>query len=364
MNKAYKFQIYPNTEQITLIQKTFGCVRFLYNRMLSDKKAYYDRTKESLHVTPAQYKKEFPWLKEVDSLALANAAQNLKTAYEGFFRLPERGFPKFKSKHKSRKSYTTNNVNGNIRMEEGRLKLPKMGFIKLKQHREIPEGYVLKSVTVSQTSSGRYEASILFFYESQVEQQEPHSFIGLDFSMKELYVDSNGNQASYPRYYRKSEKKLKREQRKLSHMQKGSRNRRKQRKKVAGFYEKVSNQRKDFLHKKSRKLVDAYDAVCIETLNMHSMAGSLHFGKSVHDNGWGMFVSFLEYKAKDRGKKVIKVDKFFPSSQLCHDCGFQNPEVKDLSIREWICPACGAFHNRDVNAAVNIQREGMRMAFA
>lgn len=364
MNKAYKFRIYPNKEQITLIQKTFGCVRFLYNRMLSDKKAYYDRTKENLHVTPAQYKNEFPWLKEVDSLALSNAAQNLKTAYEGFFRLPERGFPKFKSKHRNRKSYTTNNVNGNIRIKKGYLKLPKLGFVKLKQHREIPKGYVLKSVTVSQTPSGRYEASILFFYESQVEQQELHSFIGLDFSMKELYVDSDGNQASYPRYYRKSERKLKREQRKLSHMQKGSRNRRKQRKKVARLHEKVSNQRKDFLHKKSRKLVDAYDAVCIETLNMHSMAGSLHFGKSVHDNGWGMFVSFLEYKAKDKGKKVIKVDQFFPSSQLCHDCGFQNPEVKDLFIREWICPACGAFHNRDVNAAVNIQREGMRMAFA
>lgn len=364
MNRAYKFRIYPNREQIILIQKTFGCVRFLYNKMLSDKKAYYDRTKERLHVTPAQYKNEFPWLKEVDSLALANAAKNLKTAYEGFFRLPERGFPKFKSKHRNRKSYTTNNVNGSIRIEEGHLKLPKLGFIKLKQHRGIPKGYVLKSVTVSQTPSGHYEASILFFYESQVERQELHDFIGLDFSMGELYVDSNGNQASYPRYYRKSERKLKKEQRKLSRMQKGSKNRQKQRRKVAKLHERVSNQRKDFLHKRSKALTDAYDAVCIETLNMRSMAKSLHFGKSVHDNGWGMFVSFLEYKAKERGKKVIRVGRLFPSSQLCSNCGFQNPEVKDLSIREWVCPVCGAFHNRDVNAAINIQRESIRMALA
>ena len=363
-NKAYKFRIYPNQEQQILFAKTFGCVRFIYNRMLSDKIKYYEETKQKLNNTPAQYKTEFEWLKEVDSLALANAQVNLQTAYNNFFRSPKVGFPKFKSKKSNRKSYTTNCVNGNISIENGHIKLPKIGLIKMKQHRLIPSEYKLKSVTVSQTPSGKYYASVLFEYENQVQEQTPQTFIGLDFSMHELYKDSNGNEPCYPRYYRQSEQKLKREQRKLSLMQKGSKNGDKQRRKVAILHEKVANQRKDFLHKQSKKIANSYDCVCIENLDMKAMAQALNFGKSVLDNSWGMFVTFLQYKLEEMGKKLVKVDKFFASSQTCHVCGYKNIKTKNLSVRVWDCPECGTHHDRDINAAINIKNEGMRIVNA
>ena len=200
MNKAYKFRIYPNSEQQIMFAKTFGCVRFIYNRMLAEKIKHYEETKQKLNNTPAQYKNEFDWLKEVDSLALANAQMNLQTAFNNFFCSPKVGFPKFKSKKSNRRSYTTNSVNGNIKISNGLLTLPKVGKIKLKQHRQIPSDYVLKSVTVSQTPSGKYYASILYEYENQVQQITPQTFLGLDFSMHELYKDSNGNEPEYPRY--------------------------------------------------------------------------------------------------------------------------------------------------------------------
>jgi putative transposase len=244
------------------------------------------------------------------------------------------------------------------------LKLPKIGQVKLKQHRNIPSNYTLRSVTVSQTPSGKYYTSILFEYENQVQKQEMYDFLGLDFSMHELYKDSNGNEPAYPRYYRQAEKRLKREQRKLSKMQKGSKNRDKQRIKVAKLHEKVANQRKDFLHKQSRQITNAYDCVCVEDLDMKAMSQSLNFGKSVSDNGWGMFVTFLKYKLEEQGKKLVKVDKFFASSQTCSICGYVNKETKNLSIRAWDCPECGTHHDRDLNAAINIRNEGMRIVFA
>ena len=365
-NKAYKFRIYPNEEQKVLFAKTFGCVRFIYNQMLADKIEYYKETKKKLNNTPAQYKTEFEWLKEVDSLALANAQMNLQKAYNNFFTNPKTGFPKFKSKHKNRKSYTTNNQKGSITLENGCLKLPKAnGLIQVKQHRQIPSDYKIKSVTISQTSSGKYYASILFEYENQVQEKEDLTkFLGLDFSMKELYKDSNGNEPCYPKYYRKAEKRLKREQRKLSLMEKGSSNRNKQRIKVAKLHEKVANQRKDFLHKQSRQIANAYDCVCIENLDMKAMSQCLKFGKSVSDNGWGMFTVFLKYKLEERGKRLVKIDKFYASSRLCNVCGYKNTETKNLSVREWFCPICGTHHDRDVNAAINIRNEGMRIVFA
>ena len=251
-------------------------------------------------------------------------------------------------------------INGNIELAGRFLKLPKLGKVKIKQHRQIPSGYKLKSVTVSQSPTGKYFASILYEYVAEIKQVKPSSAIGLDFSMPELYVDSNGDSPKYPRFYRRMQAKLAKEQRKLSKRMKGGKNREKQRFKVAKLHERVANQRKDFLHKQSRQIAKAYDAVCIEDLNMKAMAKSLNFGKSVSDNGWGMFTRILEYKLKEQGKHLIKIGKWFPSSKLCGGCGHINNEL-ELKHRDWICPNCKMHHFRDVNAACNIRKEGMRL---
>lgn len=370
-NKAYKFRIYPNAEQKILLAKTFGCCRFVYNHWLDRKIKQYKNDKTSVTYTTcakemAQLKKisEFSFLQEVDSVSLQQSLRHLDTAFQNFFRQPKNGFPRFKSKKQSKNSYSTVCINRNVDIENGCIKLPKIGLVKLKQHRKIPVDYKLKSVTISQTPSRKYYVSILFEYEKQVQSKELLSFLGLDYSMHELYKDSNGNEPAYPRYYRSAEKKLAKEQRKLSHMQKGSSNRNKQRIKVAKLHEKVAGQRKDFLHKLSRQISNAYDCICIEGLNMKAMSRSLHFGKSVSDNGWGMFTAFLKYKLEEQGKRLIRVDKFFASSQTCSVCGYKNNATKDLSIREWDCPRCGTHHDRDVNAAINIKNEGMRMLLA
>lgn len=361
MNKAYKFRIYPNLKQQNLFAKTFGCARFIYNKMLSDKIEYYQETKQKLNNTPAQYKAKFEWLKEVDSLALANSQMNLQTAYNNFFRNKKVGFPKFKSR-KNHQSYTTNCVNTNINLDSGSLKLPKVGKVKIKKHREIPENYELKSVTVSRTATGKYYASILFEYEKKVQTVKPENIVGLDFSMKELFVSSDEQFADYPRYYRRALEKLAKEQRKLSLCKKGSNNRNKQRIKVAKIHEKVASQRKDFLHKISRQITNAYDAVFIEDLNMKDMSQALNFGKSVADNSFGMFVSFLKYKLEDQGKQLMKIDKWFPSSKTCSKCGSVKKELL-LSERIFECE-CGNILDRDINAAINIKNEGSRLIFA
>jgi len=359
MNKAYKFRLYPNCDQRVMFAKTFGCTRFIYNRMLSDKIAHYEETKQYLRTTPARYKQEFPFLKEVDSLALANAQLHLEAAYRGFFGNSGAGFPNFKSRHGGDNSYTTNLVNGNIALSNGYLKLPKLGLVRVKQHRQIPEGYRLKSVTVSKTSSGRYFAALLYEYDTVIQKMPPVDALGLDYSMVELYVDSNGNVPAYPRFYREAQEKLAREQRKLSRRKKGGSNYRKQKLKVARLHEHIANQRKDFLHKQSRQIANAYDAVCIEDLNMKGMSQTLNFGKSVADNGWGMFTNMLGYKLYEQGKQLVKVGRFYPSSKTCSRCGAVKEELP-LSERVFRCE-CGFVCDRDENAAINIRDEGVRL---
>lgn len=363
-NKAYKYRMYPNKNQETFFAKNFGSTRFIYNKMLYDKIKYYEEHNEMLYNTPAQYKKEFPWLKEVDSLALSNTSLQLESAYKNFFRDESIGLPKFKSKKSNNFSYTTNNQKGTIKVEDNYIKLPKIGKVKIKKHREIPENCVIKSATIKKYSSGKYYVSVLVEYESQILEKMPNSFLGLDFSMHELYIDNNGCIPEYPKYYRKVENQIGKEQRKLSRMVKGSNNYVKEKKRIALLHERVKNQREDFLHKASRNLVNNYECICIEDLNMKNMSQVMNFGKSVSDNGWGKFINYLEYKLEERGGKLVKVDKYFASSQICSYCGYKNKELKDMSIRKWECPNCGISHNRDVNAAVNILNKGIQKVYA
>ena len=328
--------------------------------MLADKIRYYQEEKKMLKNTPAGYKKEYPWLKEVDSLALANVQLNLERAFRKFFQASGTGFPRYKSKKHSRKSYTTNMVNGNIRLNDRFLKLPKMTPVKIKLHRLIPDGWKLKSVTVSREPSGKYFASLLFDCENQTaEKRQAKKFLGIDFAMQWMCVFSTGERAGYPMFYRSVEKKLVWEQRKLSRCEKGSRNYQKQKKRVALCHEKIRNQRKDFQHKLSYSLAEKYDAVCVEDLNLKGIAGGLYLGKGIQDNGYGQFLSMLGYKLEERGKYLIKVDRYFASSKICSVCGHKKKELA-LSERTYICE-CGNRIDRDINAAVNILKEGKRI---
>ena len=371
--RAYKFRLYPDREQAELFQKTFGCCRFLYNHMLADKTEMYEKTGKMKRLTPAGYKKDHPWLKEVDSLALANVQLHLESAYKKYFSQEKAGHPKFKSKHRSRKSYTTNVVNGNIRIEGGKLRLPKAGYVKIRCHREIPEDYVLKSVTVSMEPSGKYYAALLYEYPVSENQaggknmaareragtEGTPDVLGIDFAMQGMAVFSDGSRAGYPMYYRKAQERISREQRKLSHCRKGSRNYGKQKRILAKCYEKVRNQRKDYLHKLSRKIADVHDAAAVEDIDMKGMSRCLKFGKSVMDDSYGAFRNMLGYKLKDQGKELVVVGRFFPSSRMCSRCGHVKEELR-LDERIYRC-GCGNCMDRDVNAAVNIREEGRRI---
>jgi len=365
VNRGYECVLYPDAEQKIFFAKSFGCVRFIWNKMLEAKINHYKEHKKTLKITPAAFKKEFPFLKEVDSLALANTQLNLESAYKKFFK-KEAGFPKYKSK-KGKNSYTTNNQNGTIAVIETEkgvfIKLPKVGLVKAKLHRKLPKNSVIKSATIKQSKSGKYFCAILI--EKEVLDVKsisvsPDKVLGLDYSSRHFYIDSDGNIADYPKYYRQKEKQLRRAQKKLSRRQDGSNNKNKARIKIARLHEKISNQRKDFLHKLSRKIANSYDAVVVENLNLRGMAGSLKLGKSINDNGFGMFRTFLKYKLEDQGKQLIIIDKFYPSSKTCSECGYINKELT-LKDRTWICPSCGTTHNRDYNAAVNIKKEGLHI---
>ena len=362
--RAYRFRLYPGREQEKLFHRTFGCCRFVYNRMLADKKAMYEETGKTKRITPAGYKKDFPWLKEVDSLALANVQLHLEAAFARFFEPGKNRYPRFKSKHRSRKSYTTNVVNGNITLEDGRLRLPKAGSVRIRQHRRIPEGYVLKSVTVSMEPSGKYYASLLYEYPARENQtpgadREDAKVLGIDFAMRGMAVFSDGSRAEYPGYYRLAQERLARDQRRLSKCKKGSRNYEKQKRRVALRHEKIRNQRKDYLHKLSRDLADRYDVIAVEDIDMQAMSRSLHFGKSVADNSFGAFRTMLAYKLEEQGKSFVKVGRFFPSSKMCSRCGNVKKELR-LDERVYRC-SCGLCMDRDLNAAVNIREEGRRI---
>ena len=373
MNKAIKYRVYPTTEQSIMFAKTFGCCRKVYNLMLSDKIEGYKLTGKFPTVTPAKYKNDYPYLREVDSLALANKQMDLQKAFRNTFsksRKKKNGFPKFKSAKHSRKSYTTNNQKGTVAIIDNKcIKLPKIGKVKAVIHRVPDDSWTIKSATVSQESDGKYYISVLFEFENIVNPYvaDKTNAIGLDYASDGLYVDSNGNTGTNHKYYRESHDKLAKAQRKLSRMQGSkkhevkSNNYIKQLRKVNKIHRHIANQRLDNLHKISTKIANSYDVVCVESLDMKAMSNhGFGNGKATLDNGYGMFLSMLEYKLSERNKYLVKVDKWFPSSQICHCCGKIHPEMKDLDIRKMVCD-CGLTMNRDQNAAINILREGLRL---
>ena len=374
---AYRFYGMPTDEQAHILSQIAGSCRFLWNRMLADVQARHEAGKEFSISTPASYKKVpgLEWLKGMDSLALANVQLRLNAAFERFFKSASgkgayAGYPKFKVKHKHTDSYTTNLANKespNIRLDGDMLKLPKIKEpIKLRMHRKIRPGGILKSVTVTHEPSGKWYFSLSFEYSKEEQpptkaiDPEAITHIGLDMSLPKLYVDSNGEEADFFKPYRQLEKRIAREQRKLSHMEKGSSNYGKQKQRIAKLHAKAKHQRNDMLHKLSHRLTDQYELISIEDLNMAAIKRGLHFGKSASDNGWGNFVWMLTYKSERKGGHLVKVDRWFPSSKKCSKCGYIHKELT-LNDREYECPHCNHLMDRDHQAAVNIDTEGLRI---
>lgn len=357
---TYEYRIYPNKKQEQMFAKTFGCTRFIYNKILDIRIQNYNNKKEnkplSNRLTPAKYKDEFIWLKEVDSLALANAQLHVEKSYKNFFK---HGFgkPKFKNKY-GKQSYTTNNVSNTIRIENNKIRLPKVGMVNIVLHRPIQGN--IKSVTVKKTKTNKYFISILTDFTYKVDKKANNYAIGIDLGIKDFAILSNGSKIQNPKEYRKLENKMKFAQRALSRKVKGSNNRNKAKYKLAKVHEKISNRRKDFLHKLSHKIINENQVIVLEDLQVKNMVKNHKLAKSIADVSWGTFVVYLQYKANVYNREIIKIDKFFPSSKTCSCCGHVLEKL-DLSTREWLCPNCKTKHDRDVNASVNILQEGMKI---
>ena len=360
---GYKYRIYPTKEQACTLNQMFGCVRFVYNHYLTErtenpKLNYYDCQNDL-----PSLKEEYPFLKETDSMSLQMAVRALFSAFD------KKQKPRYKSKRKHKDSYTTCFIHNNIAvLDKGHIKLPKLKTVKAKIHRDLPENARIKRATITRTPSGKYFVSFTIEFESSNEVNVSSSktgFLGLDYSSPHMYVDSNGNKADMPHYYRNTLEKLAYEQKILSKKEKGSKRYEKQRIKVAKLQEKAANQRRDFQHKLSREIANSYIFVCVEDINMieyQKDTEEFKLNKATLDNGFGQFRTFLDYKLTETGGRLLRVNKWFASSKTCHYCGKKNTSLK-LTDRVWECDRCHTVHGRDVNAAINLRNKGVEMMY-
>lgn len=370
MIKSYKFRIYPTKEQQEKINKNIGCCRFVFNYYLSKRIKVYEQSKETFNyyscardLTQLKKQEDFKWLKDSESTSLQNSLSNLDAAFKNFFNSFSSsrnvGYPKFKSKHNPVQSYTSTNNSGSIRLVDNRIQLPKLGLVKIKLSNYV-DGKIL-SATVSKNKHNQYYCAINFDQYEFVPFEHTGCAIGIDLGLKDYVITSDGVKFDYPKFYVATQDKMAKLQRQLSRKSRGSKNSEKARIQLAKFSQHVVNQRKDFLHKLSTKLIRENDVICIETLKVANMLQNYKLAKHIQDSSWGEFVNQLEYKALWHDRKLQKIGTYFASSQLCSCCGYKNLLIKDLSVRQWDCPECHTTHDRDVNAATNILNEGLRL---